>query len=179
MSLNVIDNILHKCLWALTETFSDRTRIIKVDGQDYLRRFYITPRRLDEFGEDTEKHLGFGLYIHYFYRGDEDRELHNHPWETALSFILTGGYHEERKDGDKTSKIIEHDIRRYTFNRINHNTFHRVTKREGSGHIWTIFFTGKRVQDWGFWDKDTNEYIPHKDFIDHRDQGYKQKENER
>jgi hypothetical protein len=171
----LIDRILHRFLWALTEAFPGRTREIRVDGKKYLRRFYITPRRLDEQGETTGHYKGFGIYLHYFYRGDEDRELHNHPWKNAFSFILTGGYQEERK-AHVHEAVINRLIRRYTFNNIKHNTFHRVTKRPGANHIWTIFFTGKRVQDWGFWDKDANTYIPHGDFVNYRDQGYKTKD---
>lgn len=167
----MISNLVHKALWKLTEKFPNRTRVISVDGSPYLRRFYITPRRKDEHGEETGKHVGFGVYLHYFYRGDEDRELHNHPWETALSFILTGGYFEERRN--KHDEVVLRNIRPLTFNSITCNDFHRVIKKEHAPHVWTIFITGKRIQDWGFWDRDAKKYISHEDFVVKADQGYK------
>jgi hypothetical protein len=167
----MLSNLVHKALWKLTETFPNRTRIIKVEGKPYLRRFYLTPRRLDEHGEKTGKDVGFGVYLHYFYRGDEDRELHNHPWEKALSFILCSGYYEERRDAN--DNVILKNVRPFTFNYITSNDFHRVIKKEKSPHIWTLFMTGKRIQDWGFWDRDSKEYIPHKKFVVPEDQGYK------
>jgi hypothetical protein len=170
--LKFVDEIVHKFLWAITEMFPNRTRDISVGGEKYLRRFYLTPRRLDEHGEETNFYLGFGVYLHYFYRGDEDRELHNHPWCDALSFILTGGYHEERRNNE-TKAIDLHNVRRYTFNRISHTDFHRVSKRENTKRIWTLFMTGKRSQDWGFWDREKDAYVPHADFVKQEDQGYK------
>lgn len=180
MITKFLDNIIHRFLWWITETFPNRTRVISRNGEPYLRRFYLTPRRLDENGEDTEKYMGFGIYLHYFYRGDEDEELHNHPWEKALSFILAGGYNEERREccripgrSDVYSVVI-HDIKPRSFNKILANDFHRVVKKPGVPHVWTLFVTGKRVQDWGFWNRKTGQYIPHEEFVNQADQGYNQ-----
>lgn len=174
-----LDRIIHRFLWWLTETFPSRTRDIKREGELYLRRFYLTPRRLDEFGNDTENYMGFGIYLHYFYRGDEDEELHNHPWEKALSFILAGGYHEERREYNKIPgttnlyNVVIHDVKPRTFNKILADDYHRIVKKPDVPHTWTLFFTGERIQDWGFWDRNTGEYTPQKEFVNQRDQGYK------
>jgi hypothetical protein len=167
-----LQEYIHKFLWKLTEKYPNRTRIIQVDGDKYLKRFYITPRRLDENGEKTGKYVGYGIYLHYFYRGDNDRELHNHPWEKSLSFILCGGYNEERKD-NVANKIITRKIKPFTFNFIKNTDFHRVTLMPNTKHVWTLFFSGKRVQDWGFLDPETNQYIKHEDFVGKNDRGYK------
>lgn len=37
----------------------------------------------------------FKVYLHIFFRSDQDRELHDHPW-TFVSFILWRGYDEIR-----------------------------------------------------------------------------------
>lgn len=169
----MLSNLIHKALWKITEKYPERTRVIQVDGSNYLRRFYLTPRRLDEYGEETGKKLPFGLYLHYFYRGDEDRELHNHPWEKSLSFILLSGYYEERKTEEGEVKL--RNIRPFTFNYITKNHFHRVIKKQNKPHIWTLFLTGKRAQDWGFWDRDTKKYTPHGEFVEKSEQGYKDK----
>lgn len=171
----MINNFVHKILWNITEKYPHRVRDIQVDGSNYLRRFYLTPRRLNVYGEETGKDLGFGVYLHYFYKGDEDRELHNHPWERALSFVLLGGYYEERRT--EKDEVILKDIKPLTFNYITKDHFHRVIKKKKSPHVWTIFFTGKRVQNWGFWDRDTKDFIPQEEFIDQKNQGYKKRKN--
>ena len=163
---------VHKFLWSLTEKYPNRTRIISVDGKPYLRRFYITPRRRNEAGVETGDHRGYGIYLHYFYMGDEDRELHNHPWKTAMSYILCGGYLEERKN-NLTNEVETRDVSAGQLNLIRNTDFHRVILKPGVKHTWTIFFSGERVQDWGFWDRDTGEYTKHKDFVVDEDQGYK------
>lgn len=174
----MLSNLIHKALWKITEKFPERTRIIQVDGSDYLRRFYITPRRLDENGEETGKNLGFGVYLHYFYRGDEDRELHNHPWEKSVSLILLGGYFEERRT--KEDEVVLKNIKpiwHWPFrpNYITCDDFHRVIKKQESPHVWTLFITGNRAQGWGFWDRETKKYIDHEDFVEKSEQGYKDK----
>lgn len=166
----MIDKCLHKLLWGLTEAFPDRTRIIKREGEPYLRRFYITPRRLDKSGADTESYMGFGIYLHYFYRGDEDKELHNHPWKRAVSFILTGGYIEERRN--EFDKVVCNFVRPRTLNIIRGSDFHRIIKNPKVDHVWTLFITGERYQDWGFWDRESGKYTPEKDFVNQSDQGY-------
>lgn len=183
----MLSNLIHEALWKLTEKYPNRTRDIDVDGLKYLRRFYLTPRRKDEFGEETGKSLGFGVYLHYFYRGDEERQLHNHPWEKSISFILSSGYLEERKTKDDEVEL--RNIRPFWqapcvwqwfskskyYNVIDKNDFHRVIKKQKSPHVWTLFITGKRAQEWGFWDRDTKQYTHFEDVVKQSEQGYKQK----
>ena len=159
----MLNKIIHKILWSFTQLFPDRVRDISVDGSLYLRRFYLSPRRRDEYGELTDRFQGFGVYLHYFYRGDEDRELHNHPWKSAVSFILAGGYSEERRDND-TNEIVVHDIKPFRFNKIGNNDFHRVITKNNQ-YIWTLFFTGRRVDSWGFWNRETDKFIPFDRFL--------------
>ena len=168
------DEKVHKLLWGLTEKYPHKTRIISLDNSPYLRRFYLTPRRLDEHGEDSGNFLGFGVYLHYFYRGDEDMELHNHPWHKALSLILCGGYIEERRD-NKTMKVNTKEVNAGDLNLIRHTDFHRVTLNPKNKHTWSLFFSGTRIQNWGFWDRDTKEYIPYENFVEKSQQGYKNK----
>jgi hypothetical protein len=130
------------------------------DGDVYLSRY-----RLLEFGKSGPR-----IYLHAIRRSDEDPELHNHPWRTSLSFILAGGYFEERRvpygvprgfDGD--CLLLKREIRPFTFNRIDANTFHRVDLRDGVS--WSLFFAGPTMQTWGFWNRETYTFTPWRDFI--------------
>jgi len=49
----------------------------------YLSRWHLVPR--NELGN---------LYFHRFHRDDDDRALHDHPWD-SLSLVLSCGYDEE------------------------------------------------------------------------------------
>jgi len=132
--------------WKLNTMFPNRSRLIEVNGDPYLRRFYI-------------KHSGIlpGIYLHYFYRGDGDRDLHNHPWKISFSFILTNGYFEERLSG--LLNIKRRELKPGSVNIIRANDFHRVDLRDSSKGVWTIFCTFREIQNWGFWIRESGEYI--------------------
>lgn len=158
------DEFIHKILWNLTEKFPNRVRIIKVNNTPYLRRFYIIPNvKLDKKLDDRS----YGIYLHYFYRGDEDVELHNHPWDKALSFILCGGYLEEKRDNN-TNIVTINDVKPGTFNFIKNDNFHRVIKKPNVKHVWSLFIVGKKIQEWGFWDRETKEYVSYYKFFEEK-----------
>lgn len=132
------------------------------------------------------------VFLHHFRDSDQEAELHNHPWESAYSLILAGGYIEERRiDGDTqyclkcAMCLTEHAMRsckvapdgnhvwtKHTtelrnlkpgaVNRICKDDFHRVTLFEHDA--WSLFITGKKAQSWCFWSKETDEVIPWKQY---------------
>jgi len=55
------------------------------DGSPYLTRTTLFSIR------------GFRVALHRFHRGDQDEDLHDHPW-SFWTFILRGGYFEETPD---------------------------------------------------------------------------------
>jgi hypothetical protein len=100
------------------------------------------------------------VYLNHIHRPDEDDELHNHPWRWALSWILSGGYREERRDGNDVETI---DLSAGQFNVILADTFHRIDRV--TAPCWTLFVVGERIQDWGFWHRTTGVFTPWRDFI--------------
>jgi hypothetical protein len=122
---------------------------IVIEGDPYLTRYYL-------FGRDFK---WGNIYIHHFHSSDKDPELHNHPWKWALSFIWDGGYDEQYRVGDEVHVRTKAAP---TFNIVKHGAFHRVKLHDEENGTWSIFFTGPRVTEapeWGFWDKDTKEFI--------------------
>lgn len=115
---------------------------------------YLTRYTLFNLGKRLPR-----VKLHNFHRGDEDLELHNHPWAWAISFILKGGYWEERLVGNdlQVSKLEAGDI-----NLLLSDTFHRVVKAEGT---WSLFITGPEVDTWYFLDHTTHRMWPWKQFI--------------
>lgn len=152
---------------------------IKRSGTDelYLRRWFIYPR-----DKDFDKNKGKGrLYLHKFYRGDEDPYLHDHPWPFT-SLILTGGYWEETPFWNslqstswspaqvfeflsptpytRLSLVQKHSTdpekRRVTF----YPRFSILRRPaewqhrvilEGTKPVWTLVKTGVKERSWGFW----------------------------
>jgi hypothetical protein len=120
--------------------------MIAPDGGDpYLYRWHVVPRN---------DHAN--VYLHIQVRSDPERPLHDHPYDNQ-SVILAGGYDElyatpwfdgiSVKPGHPTErKVRRHDV---------------VTRRAEEAHhlilppdipyTMTLFTTGPRKKDWGFW----------------------------
>lgn len=113
----------------------------------YLRRWYIF------------RCPWFGVMLHKILREDVDRDMHDHPW-AFVSFVLRGGYSQERADDyfgeDKYNEKVE------WFNRIPHNSFHRISWLYRVP-TWTLVFTGPKRSSWGF--LVDGEWVPYRDYI--------------
>ena len=122
-------------------------KVIGGEGDPYLRRWFLVPRN-----------RWCNIYLHHFMRSDDDRALHDHPWWNA-SWLLRGAYDEilfavppmqkpprlyrveRRVAGDLVSRRAQ--------------VAHRVRLLRGTDGreepVWTLFLTGPRLRDWGFW----------------------------
>ncbi len=94
------------------------------------------------------------VYIHCFH-DDDTEELHSHPWD-GDSTIISGTYQEERRQEDGS-------VYRYVYTAgdthgIRSSTFHRVSL--WTPRVWTLFETGPRKAEWGFWNRNTGVYTP-------------------
>lgn len=105
--------------------------IINCDKEPYLKRWYLIRRE------------SCGLFIHKFIRGDEDRALHDHPWNFVI-IPLWRGYVEHQDSGRKRRVWpLMISIRKGEFR-------HRV-ELVGAKPAWSIFVRFRRRRDWGFW----------------------------
>jgi len=147
----MIQKTVERVCEALSKRLEKRI-ITRRDGKPYLERYYI-------LHSDTFRWLP-GIYLHKFLSSDEDHELHDHPWGTSVSLILTGGYYEDFRYGDAKGRYRVNTRRLWPgqINIIHADTFHRVDLIEP--YAWTLFMSGDRKQDWGFWDQDTKIYTP-------------------
>lgn len=115
---------------------------------------YLTKYRLVNFGKDRVR-----VYLHRFYRSDEDSELHSHPWVWSFSIILRGGYVETREDGE------ERICGPGSLNFIRKDDYHRVQLMDEDHGAWTLFVAGPEIDEWYFMDPTTKLTTPWKDFI--------------
>jgi hypothetical protein len=133
----------------------------------YLRRHYLI------------KTKWFNIFIHEFFRSDDDPDPHDHPFD-FLTFVLKGGYTDESFDfypSFEIDKIVYREsngdqLRPYhmevqgvrsephyevvkpgqvVFRRAEH--IHRVLLTNGKA--WTIVVTGGNRRPWGFIKKGT------------------------
>ncbi len=151
----------------------------------YLSRWYLVGTQPDttprgQIHQQAERHAEpWQLYLHRFHRGDDDTALHNHPWDWAVSWVLVGGYWEERRvrrnfeSGEAFDAAVTSDWHTDTVERrevvpgslnvLRADTFHRVDLRDGD--CWTLFLVGPKLSSWGFWARDTDVYTPWRQFI--------------
>lgn len=108
-----------------------------LDNELYFDRFYLFR---------SEK---FAIVLHKFY--SSDKYLHCHPWNNA-SFVLTGGYNEERFDGT----TIFYKPGSFSFRQA--EVFHKISKVHEPGKTWSLFITGPRKRIWG--QIKENKWIP-------------------
>lgn len=138
----------------MVRLFPKNVDVIHTEGKPYLLRFFV-------------KHSGKlpGIYLHYFYRSDSDRHLHNHPWANSLSLILSGGYEETRQTPAKSPQIKTKIFTPGSINLIGMGDFHKVTLL--SNETWTLFVSINRTQTWGFWVE--NHFVPHDEYFTRTD----------
>lgn len=126
--------------------------VIGDPDKPYLRRWWLLPRN-----------DGCNIYLHEILRGDDDRAGHDHPWDNT-SMIIEGGYTEITFDPVEPWR----DDRRYerqagdTIQRKATDT-HRLIVPEG-GRCVSLFMTGRKLREWGFWCPDGRGWVHWRDF---------------
>ena len=117
-----------------------RCRVIKgPDAEPYLERYHLL--RLP---------FGYRAYLHRFVASDPGRGLHNHPWQHAVSLVLSGSYHETRMLPARGDNALQHrELRAGSFNLISGEVYHRINMAQGR-ECWSLFLHAPKTRDWGF-----------------------------
>jgi len=153
------------------------THIRSADGQDvYMGRWWLfNPYGRSADDEQTPARIPWlpSVRIHHICRPDQDRDMHDHPWN-ARTIVLRGWYQEERPyDSCGKADIEQHCVeiyrprssapprgyygpRRAVLNRnagytgpLLFGQYHRISKVSPGG-VWTLFITGRKRGTWGF-----------------------------
>lgn len=115
-----------------------------VVGDRQLERWWLIPRNRI-----------FNIYLHRFNGSDEDRALHDHMYYN-LSWILgPSGYWEKLftappKSGEPLPSTRMRWLRAESLTLRRPSLAHQVILTS-SDPVYTIFVTGPRVRQWGFW----------------------------
>lgn len=118
----------------------------------YLLRWWLIPRN-----------PVLNVYLHCFYRSDDDRALHDHPWLSA-SLLLCGRYVEHTIDAGGIHRRQEYRAGSWRFRgaRFAHRLEIKPTER-----CWSLFITGPVIREWGFHCE--SGWRPSEDFVALRD----------
>lgn len=116
--------------WAFVQMERQPDFVIGGSLAPYLRRWWILPR--NEFAN---------VYLHQVLRDDDDRALHDHPWDNT-PLLLSGCYVEHTPEGKFLREPGAVVIRQAT-------DAHRLSLVDGEPAV-SLFFTGPKVREWGF-----------------------------
>jgi hypothetical protein len=121
-----------------------KTPYFHLDG--YMRRWWLLPRWLigaDQYGNPFPRAwLPISARVHHILRADNERELHDHPFDYR-TIILKGWYVEEDIFGELHYRGTGDTVA----NRA--QTFHRIATVSPGG-VWTLFIISRRINRWGF-----------------------------
>ncbi len=129
--------------WLLRRAMRTPYRHIIKNGECYMERYWLFNPYDNETRQARWPWCPVSVRIHVIRKPDEDRHLHDHPWD-ARTFILRGWYLEERHG--------------HTFQRMRHPGFtgpigvglyHRITEVSRDGAV-TLFITGRERGEWGY-----------------------------
>lgn len=108
-----------------------------IEGADrlpYMTRYFL------------HKENDLKVYVHQFHRGDQDRDLHDHPWGFT-SLILVGGYTETTPFGVKdfrSGDVIRHAA-------ADCHMVELFKDAQGAEiETWTLVYVGAKEREWGF-----------------------------
>lgn len=100
-------------------------------GENYLRRWYVVPRNKYN-----------NVYLHEINESDDDRALHDHPWENE-SIIIRGSYIEHTPTASFVRKAGQVISRKAT-------ALHRLEILPEERGVISLFTTGPIIREWGF-----------------------------
>lgn len=126
----------------------ERSTLI-VAGEKYMDRYILYV-------------AGFTARLHKFWRGDDDRAPHDHPWNFWTFPLVT---YEEKLPIEQSEGWYEYrQVKAFRFHyraaEFQHIVCGRrpifegdddVLGREDARPFWTLVFTGRRKRLWGFW----------------------------
>lgn len=116
--------------WASATMLRTPDFVIGEQLNPYLRRWWIVPRN-----------EGCNVYLHEILRSDDDRALHDHPWDN-VSMVIDGRYIEHTPDGSfarDAGSIVQRSA----------TDSHRLEVLPGERAV-SLFITGPKLREWGF-----------------------------
>lgn len=104
----------------------------------------------------------FSIYLHHILRSDDERALHDHPFNFT-SLLLWGRYTEWRPGPEGPEPEYQVPTHRgwLSIGRRKAADLHRITLEKP---VWTLFIRGPVIREWGF--QTSAGWVPYKTFVD-------------
>lgn len=173
--------------WLLTKLLPFRLITGRSDNDPYLYRWTLRKRSdggrvyLHYFArsdDDAALHshpwTGHSTILAWGYREERRMPMVRHG-DGARAYSATGRvgwvWLDSVKPGTfERGKRLGHIVLARSFRFLDENsleadTFHRVDLLRPDKGCWTLFEVGPYEKSWGFWDRNTGEVLPHKEFI--------------
>lgn len=120
--------------------------IVHKDGGPYMTRWILYL-------------VFFNIRLHQFFRGDYDRESHNHPWwfiTIPFTPYMERVYERGKFIGDRVVKAWHPHFRGMDFEHIVTGPVERLRYVQGGWCLvekpfWTLVIAGRPSQTWGFY----------------------------
>jgi len=128
---------------------------IRIHPGEYIDRWHLIPRN-----------NRFNVYLHKYYGGDVGRAPHDHPWWNK-TIVLRGGFIEHTFEHMDSGEFHEHTSYKWSFNVISRKAtdIHRIVLSPlMKGRTWTLFITGPKIRQWGFWEDNGATFVPWEDY---------------
>lgn len=135
----------------------------------YLLRMWLSPPLLTKKGDRERYQSAKSLLLHYFFRGDDDQALHDHPWSFRTR-IIAGGYMEHLPPTDwaRGSKLGPAWDKRIVSHAAGTEVVHLATDLHCVGMVqpgtFTLVETGHEQRPWGF-HPEGQEWIAAADYL--------------
>lgn len=126
---------------------AERTPYEHIRSQDgrsvYMYRYWLfNPYPFSNARLRKWPRVPVSIRLHVIQRPDQDRHLHDHPWD-ARTIILAGGYAERRANAEVVQR------REGDTATLKHGEYHRIVRVNGASAV-TLFFTYRYRGTWGF-----------------------------
>lgn len=134
-----------KYLAGAEHSIEDPDLVIAPDGEPYLYRWHLA--------REPEG----SIYFHIQTRSDPERPLHDHPWDNT-TVMLTGRYIELYEPapelvppGNSWWEPIQRPVNTGKMIFRPAKLAHRLLLPQSVPYAMTLFMTGPKVREWGFW----------------------------
>lgn len=128
----------------------------RAGDQPYMLRMWLSPPKRSTRASTERWDSANSLLLHYFFRGDDDEALHDHPWDFRTR-LLVGCYDEHLPPLDwHRDDPLGPDWCRRIHQRVAGETIeHQAADLHCVGAVWpgtfTLVETGPEVRaEWGF-----------------------------
>lgn len=110
--------------------------LIGIEGNPYMERWIFW------FGLGT-------LRLHKFFRGDDERAPHDHPWP-FITFPFKSYWEQVFEPEMKVSSVYNY-VKAFRFHYRPAKYCHIVKMSPRQRPFWTFVISGRKTEGWGFW----------------------------